>query len=101
MTEAASTRPRKTSVIDLYYELRYESHLKAPFDGIWAKAKETLPDGASPVVLRNEFVKTAYEAESKDFRLELEIEVNKRNKDAMDTYKRKGKWDQSAEAYLQ
>ncbi|KAF8868781.1 hypothetical protein BD779DRAFT_1459174 [Infundibulicybe gibba] len=98
MTQIASVRPRKKSALSMYMQLHYKNRLKARFDPVWEQVKDTVPPEAR-ISMCNEFVRGCWERETKEFQKGIEDRVAEEYAKAMEVYKAKGSWDDTAEAY--
>lgn len=99
MGEMGSSRPRKKSVLSLYSQLHYKERIKPLFDRVWEAAKTTLP-GTARVSMCREFVKAQWQAESEEFRAEIQQQVAADYAKEMEAFKAKDSWAEgTAESY--
>ncbi|KAF8197799.1 hypothetical protein K438DRAFT_1967359 [Mycena galopus ATCC 62051] len=79
-------RPRRKAALAVYTKLHYATRVKPRFDAIWEDAKKTLPE-RERVAMSQDFARTCWQQEDKEFRNAVEMEGEEMHRVAMEEWK--------------
>ena len=79
--------PKKRTTRDVYYDVAWQSQIKAKFDAWWEQQNGTYPDSAK-FHQRTLFVSKEYENEPVSFQEDIKARVEADHKSAMEEWKK-------------
>ncbi|KDQ23971.1 hypothetical protein PLEOSDRAFT_162046 [Pleurotus ostreatus PC15] len=91
-------RPRKRTAMNIYWAENYATRIKKEFTKYWQTAKLTMPADAR-MSMCADYVKSRFEDETEEFRVELQQRADAEYKEKMDEYNKRDALNGTPEAY--